>query len=239
MPTPALIKNISRNSALRGFACFLGSLYIRFIHATGQWRIENSAVPDQLIAEGKTFITCFWHGRLLMMSYAWPYKPSFNMLISSHADGQLIAKTIYRLGFDTVEGSAKRGGAAAVRSMMRTLKDGGYVGITPDGPRGPRMQASSGAIALAKLSGVPILPLSYSASSWKMFESWDRFILPSPFSKGVFIWGEPIDVAPEADEAALENSRQHLETALTHLTQQADDLSGQITPEAEPGEAAP
>lgn len=237
MPTPALIKNISRNSALRGFACFLGSLYIRFIHATGQWRIENSAGPDKLIAEGKTFITCFWHGRLLMMSYAWPYTPTFHMLISDHADGQLIAKTINRLGFDTIAGSTRRGGGAALRAMVRTLKDGGYIGITPDGPRGPRMRASTGALALAKISGVPIVPLSYSASSWKMFQSWDRFVLPAPFSKGVFIWGEPIEVSPDADDAALERARQQLEAALTHLTQQADELSGQITPQAEVGEA--
>ncbi len=237
MATPAFIKSISRNNALRSFACFLGSLYIRFIHATGQWRIENNEIPDKLIADGKTFITCFWHGRLMMMSYAWPYEPSFHMLISSHADGQLIAKTINRLGFNTLEGSTKRGGSAALRAMVRTLKEGGYVGITPDGPRGPRMQASNGAIALAKLSGVPVLPLSYSASSWKMFQSWDRFILPSLFTKGVFVWGEPIEVADNADDAAMETARQQLETALMNTTKQADKLCGQITPHPELGEA--
>ncbi len=239
MATPSFIKNISRNSVLRGFACFLGSLYIRFIHATGQWRIENGTIPDKLVAEGKTFITCFWHGRLLMMSYAWPYKPPFHMLISGHADGQLIAKTINRLGFNTVEGSTKRGGGSALRAMMRKLNEGGYIGITPDGPRGPRMQASSGAIALAKLAGVPILPLSYSASSWKMFQSWDRFVLPRPFAKGVFIWGEPIEISKEADDASLEAARQELEAALTRLTKQADDLSGQITPDAQMEEVLP
>jgi lysophospholipid acyltransferase (LPLAT)-like uncharacterized protein len=238
MATPAFIKTISRNNALRSFACLLGSLYIRFLHASGRWHIENKAVPDKLIAENKTFITCFWHGRLLMMSYAWPYEPSFHMLISSHADGQLIAKTISRLGFDTLEGSTKHGGGSALRAMVRTLSNGGYVGITPDGPRGPRMQASNGAIALAKLSGVPILPLTYSASSWKMFKSWDRFILPTPFAKGVFIWGEPIEVAKDADDTALEAARAQLEIALTQTTQQADALLGQTTPEPQPGEAA-
>ncbi len=233
MATPALLKAISRNEILRRFACLLGSLYIRFIHATGSWRIENKDIPEKYLAEGKTFITCFWHGRLMMMSYAWPYQPSFSMLISSHADGQLIAKTINRLGFETLAGSTKRGGSEALRAMVRTLKDGGYVGITPDGPRGPRMRASSGALALAKLAGVPILPLSYSARSWKMFSSWDRFILPTPFSKGVFVWGEPITLPADADEAALEASRLDLENALTAVTKQADDLCGQVTPYAE------
>jgi len=237
MATPAFIKSISRNNALRGFACLLGSLYIRFIHASGQWRIENQEIPDKLIADGRTFITCFWHGRLMMMSYAWPYEPAFHMLISSHADGQLIAKTIHRLGFKTLVGSTKHGGSAVLRAMVRTLNDGGYVGITPDGPRGPRMQASSGAIALAKLSGAPILPISYSATAWKMFKSWDRFVLPRPFAKGVFIWGEPIAIANEADDDALEAARLKLEAALNHLTKQADDVSGQITPEPEKEEA--
>ena len=237
MATPAFIKTISRNSALRSFACLLGGLYIRVIHASGRWRIENKDVPDKLIAEGKTFITCFWHGRLMMMSYAWPYERSFHMLISSHADGQLIAKTINRLGFDTLAGSTKHGGSSALRAMVRTLNNGGYVGITPDGPRGPRMRASNGAIALAKLSGVPILPLSYSASSWKMFKSWDRFILPTPFAKGIFIWGEPIEIAKDADDVVLEAARGQLENALTQITQQADGLLGQATPEPAQGEA--
>jgi len=233
MATPVFIKALSRNETLRSFACLLGSLYIRFIHATGNWRIENRDIPEKFLAEGKTFITCFWHGRLMMMSYAWPYQPSFSMLISSHADGQLIAKTINRLGFGTLAGSTKRGGSEALRAMVRTLKDGGYVGITPDGPRGPRMRATSGAVALAKLAGVPILPLSYSVQSWKMFSSWDRFILPSLFSKGVFVWGEPIEISSDADDAELEASRLGLESALTTVTKQADDLCGQVTPEPE------
>lgn len=238
MATPRFIKNISRNNALRGFACLLGSLYIRFVHASGNWRIENPEIPDKLVAEGKTFITCFWHGRLMMMSYAWPYEPSFNMLISSHADGQLIAKTIHRLGFETIEGSTKKGGSSALRAMVRTLQGGGYIGITPDGPRGPRMQASPGALALAKLAGVPILPLSYSAARWKMFSSWDRFVLPLPFTKGVFVWGTPIEISGDADAQSLEASRLQLEAALTHVTQQADDLAGQETPEPEREETA-
>ncbi len=120
MATPRFIKTISRNSTLRNFTCLLGSLYIRFIHASGQWRVENQVIPEKLINEGKTFITCFWHGRLLMMSFAWPYNSSFYMLISTHPDGQLIAKTIKRLGFKGLENSGKNKGALAMRSMVST-----------------------------------------------------------------------------------------------------------------------
>lgn len=233
MATPEFIKTISRNHTLRKIACLFGSLYIKFVYNSGQWHIKNKEIPDKLIANGKTFITCFWHGRLMMMSYAWPYNQSFFMLISDHPDGQLIAQTIDRLGFNTLKGSTKHGGNLALRNMVRTLNDGGYIGITPDGPRGPRMKVSNGAIALAKLSGAPILPLSYSVSSWKIFQSWDRFVLPLPFARGVFIWGDPIEIQKDSSDADLENARQQLENKLIELTKKADASTNQKILESE------
>jgi lysophospholipid acyltransferase (LPLAT)-like uncharacterized protein len=233
MATPLFIKKISRNTLLRYIACLLGSAYIRLIHASGQWSIENKRSPEKLIDEGKAFITCFWHGRLLMMSFAWQYNPSFYMLISTHPDGKLIAKTIKRLGFNVLETSGKNKGALAMRSMIRTLNKGGCIGITPDGPRGPRMRAGNGAIALAKLSGASILPISYSSSRCRIFQSWDRFLLPLPFAKGFFIWGEPIKIQGDASELDIENARKELEEQLTELTKSADKLAGQLTPQPE------
>ncbi len=236
MATPTFIKALSRNSTLRRLTSLLGYLYIRLIHVSGHWQIKNQAIPDKLIKEGKSFITCFWHGRLLMMSFAWPYDSHFYMLISTHPDGQLIAQITERLGFKVLESKARTGGSATMRSMVRTLNKGGYIGITPDGPRGPRMRSSSGAIALAKLSGAPILPLSYSSSRWKMLKSWDHFILPMPFAKGVFIWGEPIEISQESTLVELEAGRKKLEEQLTKLTKNADDLFGLPTPEPAAGE---
>jgi hypothetical protein len=93
------------------------------------------------------------------------------------------------------------------------------------------MRAGNGAIALAKLSGVPILPISYSSSRCKIFKSWDRFLLPLPFTKGVFIWGKPIKISENATKLEVEISRQKLEEQLTELTKTADKLVGQTTPE--------
>jgi lysophospholipid acyltransferase (LPLAT)-like uncharacterized protein len=94
--------------------------------------------------------------------------------------------------------------------------------IVPDGPRGPRRQAQIGVIELAKLTGKAILPLSFSASRRKLFNTWDQFLLPYPFSKGVFIWGEPIYVDQEGDRAHLEERRILLENRLNELTERAD-----------------
>ena len=122
-----------------------------------------------------------------------------------------------------------------MRSMIRTLNKGGHIGITPDGPRGPRMRAGSGVIALAKLSGAPILPISYSSSRCKIFRSWDRFLLPLPFAKGFFIWGDPIEISGSASKLETENARIRLEEQLTELTISADKLAGQLTPKPELG----
>ena len=98
--------------------------------------------------------------------------------------------------------------------------------MTPDGPRGPRMRISDGIVQAAKLAGVPIFPLTYSSSRRRVFGSWDRFVLPFPFSKGVFSWGDPIHVPRDMDDAGLEAKRLELETALTKLTQEKDRKLG-------------
>ena len=145
------------------------------------------------------------------------------MLISTHPDGQLIAKTIKHLGFNVLKNTGKHNGALAMRSMIRALDKGDYVGITPDGPRGPRMRAGNGAIALAKLSGAPILPISYSSSRCRIFKSWDRFLLPLPFTKGIFIWGKPIKISQGATKVEIEISRQKLEEQLASKTEREND----------------
>ena len=202
----------------------MGALYIRLVHATGNWKHEGFQIPEKFWAEGKPFIACFWHGRLMMMPYNWRRDVPFYMLISGHADGQLIADTIGRFGFRSLAGSTKRGGSGALRAMVKVLKEGGCIGITPDGPRGPRMRASDGAIALARLSGAPLVPLSFSASRRRVMASWDRFIMPLPFSSGVFLWGEPIEVSRNAGEDEMEAARDRLENALNQVTSEADRL---------------
>ena len=109
--------------------------------------------------------------------------------------------------------------------------------MTPDGPRGPRMRASDGIIQAARMAGVPIFPLTYSASNRKVIQSWDRFILPLPFSRGVFHWGDPIFVDRKLDDEGMEAKRIELENALTKLTQETDrELGLAVIPPAAPDE---
>jgi len=142
------------------------------------------------------------------------------MLISANRDGRIIADAIKHFDLGTITGSKSKGGMAALRAMLRALGDGQNIGVTPDGPRGPAMRASPGIIAAARMTGAPILPLSYATTRRRVLGSWDRFHVALPFSRGIFIWGEPIRVAPHADAAALEAATRNIVTIAT--TQTAD-----------------
>lgn len=225
-----LIKRIGKSERLRRLLCWVGSLYIRLVGASGRWTIENGALAERMWDEGRPFILAFWHGRILMMPRIWRPNQPIHMLISQHRDGQLIARTVSHFGIETVAGSSTRGGGAALRAMVKALKAGICVGITPDGPRGPRQRASDGIVALARLSGCPILPATFAARRRRVLGSWDRFVVALPFSGGVFVWGDPIIVPPESDAAAMAQARLAVEDSLNAITRIADARVGRSWP---------
>jgi len=229
-----LLKRILQSEAAVAIACFVGALYIRLVRYTGRWRIEGEHIPESFRIAGKPFILSFWHGRLLMMPYCWRRTDLVNMLISGHRDGRLISRTVRHFSIDSVVGSTTRGGVQATRHLIRLMRAGGIVGITPDGPRGPRMRVAEGTVALARISGAPIVPATFSASRRRVIGSWDRFVLALPFARGVFLWGEPIEVPRDADSDTLEARRQAVEAAMNALADRADALMGQevIEPES-------
>ena len=242
-----LWRRIRKSDGARRVGCWLVALYIRVVWATGRWEIRNNAVPDRFWREGKPFVIAFWHGRLLILPAMWPREAKIYMLISMHRDGEIISRAISYFGHGTVRGSAAkpgsrkdRGGAAAMRTMLKALKGNEYIGITPDGPRGPRMRASEGVLTVARLSGVPIIPCAYSARSRRLLSTWDRFVVPLPFTRGVVVWGEPIYVARDADDASLKTSLSTVETALNAVTHAADRAMGvePVEPAPQPAEAA-
>ena len=222
-----LAKHIGKNETIRGFLCWVAAQYIRLIWLTARWQVENGHIPVAFWDQGKPFILTFWHGRLLMMMKSWRPGVPIHMLASEHRDGQLIVRTSAHFGIGSVTGSTSRGGAAGLRAMLRLLKAGECVGITPDGPKGPRMRATDGILTVAKLSGCPIIPLTYSVSPRRLLRSWDRFVVPRPFGRGVFIWGEPIWVARDADAGQIEDLRLRMEQTLNAMADRADGLMGQ------------
>ena len=229
-------KRILRNRIVQALLTASIVLYIRFVNATTRWEVINGDVPRRAIDKNLPGIGAAWHGRIGLLAYAFPETETTFALISQGPDGELMTRIIEKLGFRTVRGSARaahknksKGGERALRSMVSILEQGRRVLITPDGPHGPRMHAKSGIITLARLSGVPIYPLTYAVHKRLVIRSWDRFILPLPFNRGVFIWGKPISVPGNADKKEEEALRRLVETQLNTLTRQADEIVGQTT----------
>ncbi len=194
-----------------------------------RWRRADRRALDDFMAANPGIIVVFWHERLFAMPWLWPSRHPLCALQSTHADGRMMAACIRRFGVGTIWGSSSRSALSGLRGMMRALEDGRSVAITPDGPRGPARIAARGAVALAQLSGRPILPLSWSASrSWRA-GGWDRMMIPKPFSRGRLLMGAPIHVPPvgrggRGGGAMLDHYRRMMETSLTALGAQADAL---------------
>ncbi|GMQ99897.1 MAG: hypothetical protein BMS9Abin18_0725 [Zetaproteobacteria bacterium] len=188
----------------------IATVYHVFLH-TIRWTVLGPAyVPEQK----ELYLYAFWHARMLMMPH--PFRRQWHgyMLISDHRDGGFIADTMHLLGIPTVRGSTTRGGARAMLKMIRAVKDQRrHLGITPDGPKGPRETVSKGTVQLAIKTGLPVVPICYAASRCWRVNSWDRFYIPKPFSRGVFVFGDPIVVdAGDNINEALARVQQGMDT---------------------------
>jgi lysophospholipid acyltransferase (LPLAT)-like uncharacterized protein len=223
----SVLKRIVRSELGRRFLGTLGATYVRLVHGTTRWTTVRGETPERYWTEGRAMIGCFWHNRMLLMPFIWPAERPIAMLISRHGDGLLIAEIIRHFGVRTIAGSSSRGGTDALREMLATLKSGITVAVTPDGPRGPRMRATAGVVRAARLAGAPLVPVSVATRRRRMLGSWDRFLLAWPFNEGVYVWGQPIEVAADADDAAIEAARAALESELNRVSAEADRLVGQ------------
>ena len=215
-------KKILRTKLAYSFICWIASKYIKFVSLTLKWKYLNKKHADTLWKNNENFILCFWHGRLLMMPLSWKKEKKINMLISEHPDGQLISKTVKYFGINTIHGSTSKGGTKAIRNIIESLKSGQSVGITPDGPRGPKMKINSAIIKIASLTGFKILPLSCSVKNKFILKSWDKFLVALPFGKGCFAWGEPLKIKKKITKEEDLKLSNKLENILLKLTKEAD-----------------
>ena len=146
----------------------IGAWLIRFLGRTIRIRTEGAEAVDRLYQQGERAIIAFWHARLLMIPLSYRGRQA-HVLISQHGDGELIHRIVARLGFQAVRGSTTRGGAKALRQLIRLGRSGVDIMVTPDGPKGPRQVVQLGVVQLAKATGLPIVPLTFSCSKKKSF----------------------------------------------------------------------
>ena len=174
-------------------------------------------------------IIAFWHGRQVMMPLAYRGTAA-SILISQHRDGEIIATIMKKFGFHAIRGSSSRGGIPALRKLVGVGRQGQDLVITPDGPRGPARKLQMGVMSLAKLTGFPVLPLTFACSRKKVFSSWDCFQIPLPWSKGLFVWGDPMWVPAKQKRDDLLQQGVFLERELNRLTDHADLAVQQADP---------
>lgn len=171
----------------------IGSLLIRLLYLTNK---KKFIAPPTLSDEN--FIMACWHGELLMTPYAYTrYRkiPNVKLMISDHFDGSLIAYTLSKFGFGTVRGSSTRNAAKALIVSIRELKSGSDLGITPDGPKGPRHKVADGIVVMAQKANVKIVLVEIKPSSYWQLNSWDKFVIPKPFGTITYYISEMIDVS--------------------------------------------
>lgn len=218
-------------------ASALIAAYVRLATRTTRWRVVGDDRGLGLCGDAAPLILAFWHGRLLAM-------PEFRrrcladrrmaVLSSTHRDGLVSAATLRRYGLDVIPGSSRRGGSQGLRRLVAWVRDGHSAAITPDGPRGPRMQARAGVLMLARLADAPVVPVAFSTTRGRSLGSWDRMLLPLPFGRGVYVVGAPIRVPREADEATVARLHAELEAALTAAMIAADAACGRDSPAPPP-----
>jgi lysophospholipid acyltransferase (LPLAT)-like uncharacterized protein len=159
-----------------------------------------------------------------MMPFAYPGTAA-TILISQHRDGEYITRIAKRRGFAVERGSATRGGARAFRQLVHALKAGRDVVVTPDGPKGPARRVKSGVIELSRLSGMPIVPVAFAGHPGIVLRSWDRFLIPYPGARGVYVWGAPLYVPPDLSKAEAARYQSLLADRLDGVTATADRLA--------------
>lgn len=206
------MRKVIRHPAVQaGLARILGA-YIAFVARTTRWRLLGAEPALAEIAAGRPLVIAFWHERLPVIPALFRLMITReeatarlvpHVLVSRHRDGRFIGAAVGRFGVRMVYGSSSRGGAAALAAMLRVLRGGDPVLITPDGPRGPRRVAAPGVAQLAALAGAAVLPVGAATSLHRILPSWDRMMLPLPFGRGAIVCGPLIAVARDGAEAAL------------------------------------
>lgn len=171
----------------------VGALIIKLLYLTSR---KQFFLPKTIPLEPVVF--AFWHADLLMQPYLY-YQfrtiPKINVLISEHFDGKLIAGVMGYFKFGTIHGSTTRGGAKVLIQGLKSLSDGYDIGITPDGPKGPRYTISDGIVVMAQKRGAKVIIFHCLPSRYWQLSSWDRFVIPKPFGTLKFYASEPIDLS--------------------------------------------
>ena len=213
-------KKLLKKKFVQNILGFFTFLYIRAVNLTSSIQFENESIPKQFWNNDKPFILAFWHSQLMMIGFSWKKKQNVNILASSHSDGRFGAIVGKYFNLNNIQ-TQEKDKSISLRSIFKLLNNNNYIGITPDGPRGPKEIVSEGIIKIAKTSKVPIIPIGFWSSKNFKLKSWDSFLITLPFSKCSFVWNEPLEIPYGTDESKLQHYQNLLEKKLNQSIEKA------------------
>ena len=206
----------------------LFAAYVRFAYRTSRWQRSGFEEMDACVKRGEPVIFVLWHQRLIMAPYLFDTSLGRICALTSAARaGRLAGQILVRLGFETIPMSSHKRHVALSREVLRRTKEGCSIGIAADGPRGPARISSGVPITWARMTGCRVFTVAFAEKKVLKLPTWDKQMLPLPFSRGVLIcqeWQETVPKKPTDDEA--EALRQSLEQALDQITDKADQAAG-------------
>ena len=213
--------------------------YSKLVFRTLRMTVEGAEQAEAIWKQGRETgagaILCFWHSRIPMSPLSWPQdlarRQDMRALISRSNDGEFIARTVEKLGFPSIRGSSakktdlakNKHGEQAFRDMVKWVKDGGGVAITPDGPRGPAEHMEKGTPSLARVTGAPVIFVGLAAKPCLRLGSWDQTLIPLPFAKAAMVWDGPT-AAGRGDD--VDQLAEDWADRLSAVTRRAEDLVG-------------
>ena len=222
------LRRLARSRTARWLAITLYRGWIGLCARTTRWRHEGYDAVRARLEAGQPIVIVHWHDRIAMMPYAWDWsRHDLTAIASAHGDADFAVEKAAAHGMGALR-LAPDQRIAALRRAVRLLRGGQSLLITPDGPRGPRHVAKPGAIEIAAMGRAPIVPMSYSTTRFlRIARSWDGFVLPLPFARGVFLWGEAIDLPARPTPQEVVAAQTRLAAALTALDARCDAECGQ------------
>ena len=213
-------KKIIKNYFIQQCLALITALYIKIVRLTSIIIVKNIESPQYFWQNKKPFILAFWHSQLMMISYCWKSNTDISILASGHSDGRFgaIVGKYFKLNNIPTSSNAK---SISFKPIFTLLKNSNYIGITPDGPRGPNQKVSDGIIKISKATQVPIIPIGFSSSKFRTLKSWDSFLITKPFSKCAFVWGEPITIPKNCTDNQIKEYKNKLEMELNNCIKKA------------------
>ena len=213
-----ILKHFSKTSAGQKLIGFIFYFITKLIALSIKWEYFEQSKKSKIFDNRYKYIFCCWHNKLFLGPHLLPRNKVINALQSSHSDGMITSIAFQYLGMNVILGSSKKGGMQAFRKMVKRLKIGESIAITPDGPKGPKEKVKDGIIKLAQMTNTPIIPLVWTTRKFKIINSWDNFVLPYPFSRGIYSFGKPIYIEKRIKINNFELERKNLENEIKKLT---------------------